>query len=661
MSLLRLVKQSKPDENTSSSTAQIIPVTVLRHLLSALHFRDINTLRHSRRVGLISVGIASRLGWENKELRMIEMASLLHDVGKLGIPDHIIHKPGKLSPDEADYIAIFHKVGVELLQACQVHPKVVEVIAQSHTNNSDSIKEFSLGSRILAVSDAYDSLTTTQTFRAAFSREEAMKILEEQAGKRFDRNVVSALSRWLDSPDASVLQEERAGYVAMNTNGIVDEETQTGAALICQLFSYLYTLESLYEAFYFVDTEQKIVIWSAGAVKLFGKSAKEMIGQRWKRSLVSQLKQSLTTDALDKAFHTGQPQCHRMRPNTKGNDQRELDVQALPILDENNNVAGVAELLCDGTRSKRNSGQFRELQLAATKDALTGVLNRGELDGQIKLVHQRWEANPGTKYSVVFFDLDHFKAINDRLSHSVGDQVLIDVAQLVEDELYSGEIIGRYGGEEFVVLCPETELDHAIERAERLRRLINSSNFADREDLRVTASFGVAQVEPGDKMAEVVKRADEALYDAKHSGRNRTCSRSVSPNTLASSKSESKLKQWVLNSEITAQVTADLLPMKLAGFVEDNFSRIVSVTKDKVIINVGKSGFLSGWGSTPHKQPIRLTMEIHEPPADAFISRNKRILLKVVTTPISKPSSPDAFQNRALHVIETLRSYLIAD
>ncbi|MCA8997734.1 MAG: HD domain-containing protein, partial [Planctomycetaceae bacterium] len=412
--LLTLVQQSEEDSSESAQST-VISVKVLRRLLSAIHFRDARTVKHCRRVGLISVGIASRLGWDKEDRRIIEIAALLHDLGKIGIPDHILAKPGKLSPDEAEFIASHHRVALNLMQACRVHPGVIEIIAQSHGLNDEDIEERSalgLAARILAVADAYDSLTSRQSYRAAFSRWEALKILDEQAGKQFDRNVVAALGRWLDGPEAAALADEKAAEVSIQVNAPIDMEARVGASQLCLIFNYLYLLETLYEAFYIVDLHRRVAIWNSGAVRLFQKSTASVAGKPWRRGLVCS--HSTLTDPMEAAFTSGQPQCHRMKVVDYERGEREVDVQSLPVFGKDEQIIGVAELVCDVKQSKQNRGQFRSLQMAATRDALTNVFNRGELENKLNELHANWSADPKQIFSVVFIDLDHFKQINDR-------------------------------------------------------------------------------------------------------------------------------------------------------------------------------------------------------------------------------------------------------
>lgn len=643
---------------------EIIKPEVLRRLLSALHFKNVDALKHSRRVGLLSVGIGSRLGWEDNELRMIEVASLLHDIGKIGIPDHILEKPGKLSPDEAEFISTHHRVAVELLQACQAHPDLVTIIAQSHGVDANSIqfreKETSLGSRILAVADAYESLTAEKPYRKAFEAKEALRILHDQSGKGFDRNVVAALHRWLKSDESKILENDAAGEAAVRANAPATDLAKANSIQLWHLFQYLHLLDSLYDAFYVVDQNKRIIIWSTGATRLFGFPACDLIGQPWHRSIVSA--SAAKPDPVDLALQERKPNCHSLNLKDVQGANREFNVQSVPITDVHGYAIAVAELVCDKNESKKHRGQFRKLQMAATRDALTGVVNRGELDEQLNQVYQNWKAEPTIPFSVVFLDIDHFKAINDRLSHAVGDRVLVDIARLIQDELYSGEVVGRYGGEEFVILCPETPLEAGIERAERLRRNIMGTKFADRDDLRVTASFGVSQVENGDTPETVVKRADQALYEAKNSGRNRTCFRATrrikdSPN----GDQRDKQNLWLHESEIVTCVASSMLPMKLKGYVEDNLAKIIEVKEDQLILQVGTAGLLGGWGNKSDRQPVKVSILMEELPYDAKAARTRRLILKTKTEPIGRPAQNETFQSRATHVIESLRSYLIAD
>lgn len=661
-SLLQLVKKIEIASNDNPLN-QLIDSSILGHLLSAICYRDPETLRHSRRVGLISLGIGSRLGWEEEELQLIEIASLLHDIGKIGIPDHILHKPGRLTPDESEFIAAYHRVSVDFLQVCRANEELVRIIAQSHgvdlPARGKQEQEICLGARILAVADAYESLTTPKPYRKAHTDVETLKILQEQSGKDFDRNVVAALGRWLHSPDSGVLKNRDAADAAIQASMPNSDIRKARAVHVCQLIQYMHLLDSIYDGFYVIDESRRIVIWSLGNSRLFGFSAKDIVGQPWHRSVVGGT--ASKPDPIETAIKDQHPICHGISTKDSKGGTRELGVQTVPVFDNDGLVIGVAELICNGQESKRNSGQFRRLQMAATRDALTGVTNRGELDEQIQQVYTKWKSEPTIPFSLVFFDIDHFKPINDRLSHAVGDRVLIDVARLVQDELYSGEVIGRYGGEEFVILCPETDLQAACERAERIRRAIMGGRFADREDLRITASFGVAQAEPGDTPESLLKRADLALYDAKHQGRNRTCYRATRRANTPQDDQNAKDHPWIHDAEIVTCVASSMLMIKLKGYVIDKNAKIVDVKEDRLQLHVGTPGLLGGWGKKPEKQPVQLKIHIEELPFDAKQAATRRLLLKTRAEPIGRPAAPEIFQTRATIVIEELRAYLMAD
>ena len=123
------------------------------------------------------------------------------------------------------------------------------------------------------------------------------------------------------------------------------------------------------------------------------------------------------------------------------------------------------------------------------------------------------------KRSMIFMDIDHFKHVNDTYGHDVGDMVLRASVDIVKDNLKPSHVFGRWGGEEFIYVLPETELSEAIEFAENLRSQIEQSYFTTVQ--HITMSFGVTQYMAGDTIDSFVKRADEGLYKAKEGGRNR--------------------------------------------------------------------------------------------------------------------------------------------
>ncbi len=134
LSMMSLAQQGEiVEQEPLASVDSVVARGVLKRLVSALHYRDVATLRHSRRVGMLATGMAQQLGWEGRHLRVLEVAALLHDIGKIGVPDNILRKPGKLSPDEAELMSVHHNIGADVLQACRLDKEVIQIVVDSHT------------------------------------------------------------------------------------------------------------------------------------------------------------------------------------------------------------------------------------------------------------------------------------------------------------------------------------------------------------------------------------------------------------------------------------------------------------------------------------------------------------------------------------------------
>jgi len=164
---------------------------------------------------------------------------------------------------------------------------------------------------------------------------------------------------------------------------------------------------------------------------------------------------------------------------------------------------------------RERSKSFEKL---ARHDAVTGLLNRNGLGDELLALAETRDEHL-FPMSLVFLDLDHFKLVNDQHGHAVGDQVLQALANLVKDGIQRSDLFARWGGEEFVLLFPATNLIEGILIAERLRAAVAAFDWPD--GLRVTASFGVAEWGAGGDLSDAIARADRAMYRAKRLGRNR--------------------------------------------------------------------------------------------------------------------------------------------
>jgi diguanylate cyclase (GGDEF)-like protein/PAS domain S-box-containing protein len=160
----------------------------------------------------------------------------------------------------------------------------------------------------------------------------------------------------------------------------------------------------------------------------------------------------------------------------------------------------------------------RELERLSTTDVLTGLANRGRLEELLAQEIHRYERY-GSGCALIMVDVDHFKQVNDTCGHAVGDQVLRQLATLMRDNTRLSDCAGRWGGEEFLIVCPNTSLEGARQLAEALRQRIEESVFPVIGQR--TCSFGVTAICPGDNARQLLQRADDALYRAKYAGRNR--------------------------------------------------------------------------------------------------------------------------------------------
>jgi diguanylate cyclase (GGDEF)-like protein len=171
---------------------------------------------------------------------------------------------------------------------------------------------------------------------------------------------------------------------------------------------------------------------------------------------------------------------------------------------------------------RRSQVLRRRAESRARRDGLTGAMNRASFASYARRETDRYRRINGN-LSLLFVDLDHFKHINDTYGHETGDQVLKRVILLMRDCLRRGDCVARWGGEEFIVLLPATDLNGALLIAEKIRYCIGVEQFDElATGLYVTVSVGCAEMRNGDGLDELVARADRALYEAKHRGRNQT-------------------------------------------------------------------------------------------------------------------------------------------
>ena len=174
-------------------------------------------------------------------------------------------------------------------------------------------------------------------------------------------------------------------------------------------------------------------------------------------------------------------------------------------------------------RVEQLENELKRLSDEVSTDPLTGVANRRGLQSAFEAESARAERSQQA-LSIGLIDLDDFKRLNDSLGHAAGDQALIQLAARVRESLRPSDVLARFGGEEFVVLLPASGVAEAQQTLTRLQRALSAGLFLhDSQRVLVTFSAGVTAVQPGERIEQSLERADEALYEAKRTGKNRTC------------------------------------------------------------------------------------------------------------------------------------------
>lgn len=189
-----------------------------------------------------------------------------------------------------------------------------------------------------------------------------------------------------------------------------------------------------------------------------------------------------------------------------------------PVFDNQGRLYATGLVATDITSLRQLTNELKQL---ADSDALTGLNNRRKLF-ELGAHEVQRAARYRFSLSLVMFDLDHFKAINDRFGHAAGDRVLCEFARLVEAKLRSNDSLGRLGGEEFAVLMPHTRVDQAAHWVERLQKRLRGWTLLleDGNAVRLSVSAGIAELEPGGSFEQLLGRADDLLYRAKAAGRD---------------------------------------------------------------------------------------------------------------------------------------------
>lgn len=265
------------------------------------------------------------------------------------------------------------------------------------------------------------------------------------------------------------------------------------------------------------DGGPRIIYVNPAFERLMGYQADEVIGQN-PSLLQGEDTDMQTRQQIREAMRDGKRIRTQILNYTKQGQPLWLDINIVPIHNEDGRLAYFAAIERDLTEHKELQSRLEKL---ASTDSLTQLPNRHALLNLAarEFAHAKRFDRP---LSLVMIDVDHFKTINDSHGHAAGDAVLEQVGQICSEALRDSDSLGRIGGEEFVLLLPDTPQQNAEQVAERMReRLAQTPIRVQDQTLHITASFGVASISPEDgSLDAILARADNAMYSAKNSGRN---------------------------------------------------------------------------------------------------------------------------------------------
>ena len=274
-------------------------------------------------------------------------------------------------------------------------------------------------------------------------------------------------------------------------------------------------LDSLPSYVYIKDTESRYVYANKHTLDLFGRTAENLHLVNDSDLFPHDAAQKLRE--VDLKVLSGESTEEEIIVNDKNSETQIYHEVKTPIYSDNTPelVIGILGISTDITYQKSLEKKANKL---AITDILTGLVNRLELDIVINKEIKR-SKRFGHPLSIIIFDIDFFKKVNDNHGHLIGDECLVKVAETLKNNSRMVDTVGRWGGEEFLIICPETDLNGTIKLAKELRLLIEESIFPKVK--HITGSFGVASFNHDDTLETLIGRADKALYNAKELGRNR--------------------------------------------------------------------------------------------------------------------------------------------
>jgi len=301
------------------------------------------------------------------------------------------------------------------------------------------------------------------------------------------------------------------------------ETLQVGINMNGQFYQQL--IQHISDGVYYVDRSKNITFWNQAAERITGYSSEEVMSSQCSDNILRHIDDSGTELCLfgcpvGKTLADGNIRSMDVYLHHKQGHRVPVSVRVSPIADDSGKIIGAVEVFCDRSRNSDLLQQLSDLKKEVFLDKIAQVGNRKFAEANLQKRLEEMESY-GVPFGVLFLDIDYFKKFNDTYGHNTGDRVLAMVAKTMSNVLRNMDMVARWGGEEFVVIIPNVNVEVLHKIAERIRVFIEKSWLnVNNENLKVTVSIGGAMAREKEEIELLIERADNQMYESKKRGRN---------------------------------------------------------------------------------------------------------------------------------------------
>jgi diguanylate cyclase (GGDEF)-like protein/PAS domain S-box-containing protein len=285
-------------------------------------------------------------------------------------------------------------------------------------------------------------------------------------------------------------------------------------------------IENLFEGVYIVNKERTITSWNEGAQQITGFSAQEVVNRHCYDNILNHVDEHgvalcFSGCPLHATIEDGALRSALVYLQHKDGHRLPVKVKAIPLLNAQGDIDGAIEIFTEVQSEKALQTHLDQLKKEASEDALTGVANRKYMQAIIESKIREYKT-VGVPFGLSFIDIDNFKRVNDTYGHEIGDEILKLMVKTVSSSLRKHDRIGRWGGEEFIILLTDIDQNGLALVSEKIRQLVENSKLRlPEQELSVTISMGSSKVCDDDTVDSLVQRCDQLMYNSKKTGKNK--------------------------------------------------------------------------------------------------------------------------------------------